>query len=105
VTGGVGATINVPVTVWNVGTMTWTPGQVNLSYHITSPSGAVVVWDGARTVLTATVGPNQTQTLQALVGVPQTAGSYTVSFDLVQEGVSWFSDQDVSTQGVTLSAQ
>jgi hypothetical protein len=78
---------------------------VNLSYHLVTSSGTVAVWDGARTVLTGAVGPNQTQTLQALVGVPQSAGAYTILFDLVQEGVTWFSDQDVSVGGVTLTAQ
>jgi len=40
-----------------------------------------------------------------MVAVPATAGTYTVRFDLVQEGTTWFSSQGVAQGTVTLTAQ
>ena len=51
---GAGTTLQLPVTVMNTGTDTWTTSganPVNLSYHWLDASGKAVVWDGARTPL------------------------------------------------------
>jgi hypothetical protein len=37
--------------------------------------------------------------------VPTVAGAYRVAFDLVREGVAWFSTQNVTTGSSTLQAQ
>ena len=105
ISGAVGAGVVVPVTIFNIGAQQWVPGAVNLSYHVYDASGSVVVWDGARTVFAAPVAPNQTLTASAQVQVPATAGTYRVAFDLVQEGVAWFSGQGVATGDVSLLAQ
>jgi hypothetical protein len=39
------------------------------------------------------------------VTAPVQPGVYSVQFDLVQEGVTWFSGQSVPVAGVTLTAQ
>jgi hypothetical protein len=95
----------VPVTITNAGTAMWQPGAYNASYHITTPSGAVFVWDGLRTALPATVAPGQAVTLGVIVKVPGTPGAFVVQFDVVQEGVAWFSGQGVPTGSATLQAQ
>ena len=105
VTASSNATIFVPVTVTNTGAMTWNPGTVNLAYHLYTASGAVFVWDGQRTGIPAPLGPGQSVTLQARVLAPTPGGTYTLRFDLVQEGVTWFSGASVPQGTTTLTVQ
>jgi hypothetical protein len=104
-----GAALNtvttVSVTLTNNGSLTWQPGAVNLSYHLYAASGNVYVWDGLRTALPAAVAPGATVTVSAIIRVPNTAAQYRVAFDLVREGVAWFSTQNVPTGSSTLQAQ
>src|SRR5438552_8097950 len=95
-----GQPATVPVTITNTGqslfpTLTSTP--VDLGYHLYDATGKTVLWDGARTKLPADLGPGQSVTLQATVPPPPDAGTYRIAFDLVQEGVSWFSTKAVET--------
>ena len=101
----VGSMMTVHVSVQNTGTMTWQPGAFNLAYHLYVPSGAVFVWDGARTSFGAPVAPGQTATVDAVVRMPTVPGTYTLKFDVVQEGVAWFSGQNVPMGSATLQVQ
>src|SRR5438445_129930 len=105
VTGQAGTSVTVPVTLTNNGSLAWQGGLFNVAYHLYSPSGAVVGWDGARSPLPGLVSPGQSIVVNAMVAVPATAGTYTVRFDLVQEGTTWFSSQGVAQGTVTLTAQ
>jgi len=105
VNGAVNAMITVPVTITNTGTATWQPGAFNAAYHIYVPSGAVLVWDGVRTALPTAVAPGQAVTLGVIVKMPAAPGTYLVQFDVVQEGVAWFSGQGVPMGSATLQAQ
>src|SRR5207302_10993729 len=98
-----GAASMVPITVINTGSLTW-DAPFNLAYHIYYQSGAVLVWEGVRTDLPASVAPGQSVTVNAVVNAPP-AGTYTIKFDLVQEGVAWFSSQSVAAGGATLQAK
>jgi len=101
-----GGTITVPVTLTNAGSITWDPAQkFDLAYHLFTPDGAVSVWDGARTILAAPVAPGASVTVNATVTVPATPGSFALKFDLVQEGVSWFSGQGVPAESISLTVQ
>jgi hypothetical protein len=44
-------------------------------------------------------------TLNVIVKMPSAAGSYDLRFDVVQEGVAWFSGQGVPMGNATLQAQ
>src|SRR5438132_12642 len=93
-----GQTTTVPVTIRNVGNGTFPTTNsfpVNLAYHWTSASGANVVWDGSRTPLGGDLLTGQSITLTPAITAPTTGGSYVLSWDLVQEGVSWFSGKGV----------
>ncbi|MDE3113211.1 MAG: SpoIID/LytB domain-containing protein, partial [Chloroflexota bacterium] len=86
-------TYTVPVTLTNVGTQPWNASGANpvsLSYHWHDAAGNAVVWDGLRTPLPSDVAPGASVTLQASVATPPAAGSYTLTLDLVREGVAWF---------------
>ena len=98
-----GAASMIPITITNTGSLTWDP-VFNLAYHIYSQSGAVLVWEGVRTDLPVSVAPGQSVTVNAVVNAPP-AGTYTIKFDLVQEGVAWFSSQGVSIGSATLQAK
>jgi hypothetical protein len=116
-----GQTHTVAVTVKNTGSgpnaLTWTPtgaNPVRLSYHwyqagtqptTAGPNFGAVVWNGERTTLPGQVRPGQSVTLQATLKAPSTPGSYTLKWDLVHEGVTWFSQKNVPTkdQAVTVN--
>jgi SpoIID/LytB domain protein len=83
----------IPVSVTNGGSATWTAqgaNPVTLSSHWYDGAGATVIWDGPRNPLTADVAPGAAATVQARVTAPAKAGTYTLTFDLVREGVAWF---------------
>ena len=101
-----GATVAVPVTLTNAGSLTWDPAQqFDLAYHLFTPAGAVYVWNGVRTALPAPVAPGASVTVNAMVKLPDIPGTFALKFDLVQEGVSWFSGQGVPAESITLSVQ
>ena len=103
--GAVTSMITVPVTITNAGTTTWQPGAFNASYHLYTQNEAVFVWDGLRTALPAAVAPGQAATLDLIVKMPANAGAYILRFDVVQEGVAWFSAQGVPMGSATLQVQ
>jgi hypothetical protein len=105
VTGAVNAMVTVPVTITNAGSVTWQPGAFNASYHLYASNGAVFVWDGVRTALPAAVASGQTVTLNVIVKIPSGTGTYLLRFDVVQEGVAWFSSRGVPMGSATLQAQ
>ena len=100
-----GSAVTIPVAVLNSGSLTWDPAlKFALAYHVSNAMGTVI-WNGTRTQLQVPVAPGQTVMVNAQVTVPAQPGVYTVTIDLVQEGVTWFSGQGVPMAGVTLTAQ
>ncbi len=86
---------SVRITLSNDGTMRWeADAGYALSYHWRTPFDALVQRDGTRTPLPAGVSPGGTITLTAELGPPPRAGVYVLEWDMVQEGVTWFSDRD-----------
>src|SRR5438067_2191244 len=91
----IGATFKITVVVANYGARTWTPGQFALSYHIYDSGGTPVIWDGARGALPSTVPPSTSVTVPISVALPSGTGGYRLEWDMVQEGVAWFSQLGV----------
>ncbi|MBM4420447.1 MAG: hypothetical protein FJ034_02445 [Chloroflexi bacterium] len=105
----VGALGTVALTVTNTGNFTWPAAGANpvaLSYHWIDSAGQAAVWDGARTKLAGDVAPGASAPLQANIKFPAAGGTYTLRWDLVEEGVTWFSAKGVPTrdQSVSVSA-
>ncbi|HWO72928.1 MAG TPA: hypothetical protein VNN21_05165, partial [Dehalococcoidia bacterium] len=105
-----GETVTANLTFQNTGTISWQPGGANpfnLAYHWKSgscPGGGTVVWDGVRTAMPTTVDPGETVSgLAATVKAPSTTGAYCLVYDLVQEGVTWFSWQGAPTLNVNVT--
>jgi hypothetical protein len=84
----------VPIVATNTGALAWRAQGIDpyrISYHWLLPSGRVIVFDGARTVLPRDVAPGGTIQLVAAVLAPDRPGRYLLAWDVVQENVLWFS--------------
>ena len=104
----IGASVQLSARVTNYGARAWPAGGANpvhLSYHLTTAGGSVVVWDGNRGILPNDLAVGQSVTVGVSVDLPSTVGSYAISWDLVQEGVSWFSALGVPMLRESFSVQ
>jgi len=81
----------------NVGSKVWRADgahPVHLGYHWYTPDGQpVIAPEDLRASLPRDVAPGQEVQVQAQVTPPETPGSYILQWDLVEEGVTWFSAQ------------
>jgi glucose/arabinose dehydrogenase len=97
-----GATLTVPITLTNTGSLTWDANNLfHLGYHWYQGS-TPVTWEGVRTRLPSTVPPGGSITLQAVVTAPATAGAYTLKWDMLQQ-TTWFSQQGVTPKAVPVT--
>ena len=65
--------------------------EVRVSYHWLRSTGEMYEFEGERTDLPHTLRPGETTRLLAAVRPPEDPGSYVLQWDLVVEGISWFS--------------
>lgn len=88
-----GTTITCTLTLRNRGWRTLSSADaIFASYHWLDRKGTVVVQDGERSPLPRAVAPGSACTITLRVGTPAAPGRYTLAVDLVEEGVTWFSD-------------
>lgn len=66
--------------------------RCHLSYHIYDSDGACILWDGERTDFGILLGES-TVTLYVNGNYFKEPGEYVVEIDMVEEGVSWLSQQ------------
>jgi len=104
-----GATITVPITLRNAGSLTWRWGGGNpfrLGYHFYRNRRRLTIPDdrNLRTDIPQDVPPEATVTIDARIALPLEPGNYTLELDLVQEGVTWFKQQQsvVLTRWLTI---
>jgi hypothetical protein len=84
-----GALGSARVELENAGTVRWREG-IRLAYHWLDERGNPLVWDGERTELPH-LGPGERTAVDARVRGPIPPGRYRLSFDLVAEQRTWFS--------------
>jgi SpoIID/LytB domain protein len=104
----IGAFVTLRVEVNNYGPRTLTavgPNPVRLSYHLYGPTGNVITWDGLRGLLPGDIPPGRSASVEVDVQLPSTVGTYTIAWDLVQEGVAWFSQLGVAQKRESVSVQ
>ncbi|MBI3522195.1 MAG: SpoIID/LytB domain-containing protein [Chloroflexi bacterium] len=104
----IGATLQLSVDVMNFGPRTLVAGgptPIALSYHILGAGGTIVTWEGRRGVLPRDIAAGETVTVPINVTLPSTVGDYAVSWDLVQEGVAWFSQLNIPRKTEPVSVQ
>lgn len=91
-----GATLAVAVTLRNTGKDAWPRGGANpvrLGYRWYDAGGKQVATADHRTPLPRDVAPDEEVQVSATVAAPAQAGTYTLAFDLVHEGITWFADK------------
>ena len=102
-TTGEGRLISVQVT--NAGLVRWdstASPPMRLSYHWLMDDGRrVVTFDGERSDFPETVDPGETVGMQAFVRAPLHAGTYRLEWDVVQEGLLWFSTEQGAPPSAT----
>jgi len=103
-----GLIYTVQIRIQNAGKTTWQhtgSNPIRLAYHWYDSTGAnVVVWDGIRTDLGQDVPPTGDVTLNAQVLAPLSPGTYMLKWDMVEEYLTWFSQQaNWPTQGITVN--
>ena len=87
--------LRVDVIISNNGTARWLSdndygvGVVNLGTHLYDENGNLLALDFSRQALGLNVLPNQEVRTTAVLQFPS-RGIFTVAFDMVSEGVSWF---------------
>jgi SpoIID/LytB domain protein len=103
----------VQVRIENTGLETWPAGgdhPVRLGYHWLDGTPVAVVWDGARAMLPHDLKPGEALTMTVTVRAPRAESTLILAWDMVEEGVGWFSGHNVSMkhelvrvqEGVTL---
>lgn len=83
----------LPVTVHNTSALAWkgrSGAVIALGNHWLTPEGAIIKLDDGRTILPTPVPSGETLELVLEITAPETAGTYLLELDLVQEGLSWF---------------
>lgn len=88
--------------VTNTGKQTWQhlPSgaySINLSYHIESKEGQILLSDGIRTPLPHAISSGVTVPLYLEIKNTLQKGHYIITADLVQESVTWFQKVDSTT--------
>ncbi|MEX1309171.1 MAG: LTA synthase family protein [Candidatus Sulfomarinibacteraceae bacterium] len=73
-------------------------GSVALAYHWMTTDGRVVDWEGRRSPVAGRVEPGDTIELETWVEAPVTAGRLALQWDMVEEGVCWFSERDATPE-------
>ncbi len=91
--------ITVPLAISNAGERAWDPARIHVSYHwlwivpreLARRSRTVPYHDGIRTELGGeAVAPGARLTVQARLLAPTLPGLYWLQWDMVEEGVIWF---------------
>jgi subtilisin family serine protease len=104
-----GSRAGLAVTLTNTGLLAWPAGgsaPVHVAAHLLDAFGAMLVWDGERTLLPSDVAPGQSVTVNVAVGVPlgSAFAKYSAMIDLVREGIAWLSGSGVTPGTVALGA-
>ena len=81
-----GETMNVSVTMRNLGPSTWTAGQ---QFRLGAIGNG---WEGGRAYLISDVPPNTDVTFYFTVAAPSLPGNYNFRWQMLQEGVQFFGD-------------
>lgn len=102
-----GQTLDLTVSVQNVGSMTWTQGGATpfrLGFQWYNAAGQMLTFPPQfdfRTALPADVPPDSAVTLPARLRTPDTPGIYQLRWDMIHEQVTWFTSQ--GDQGLLVS--
>ena len=77
---------------------------IHVSYHWAS-AGTVVVRDGLRTALGPDLQPGEERSVTVALQLPDQPGQWDLQIDMVEEHVTWFSEQGQPPMIVTFSVR
>ncbi|MEA2660608.1 MAG: stage sporulation protein, partial [Chloroflexota bacterium] len=103
-----GGDATIEVHVRNAGLAAWPAGgehPVRLGYHWLDGTPIPVVWDGGRATLPHDVQPGEELALVLSVRAPRAEATLLLAWDMVQEGVGWFSGQAVTPKHEVVRVQ
>jgi phosphoglycerol transferase MdoB-like AlkP superfamily enzyme len=90
----VGGEVSVRLAVRNDGARAWPAGNaVALSYHWLDRDGSMAIREGRRGAVPVLVNPGETAEMEIVLVAPDQPGAYRLQWDMVEEGVAWFSDR------------
>ena len=70
--------------------------RTNLGTHwLNRDTGEIVIWDGNRGLLDEDMEYEDESVVKITIQAPEEPGRYILQYDMVHEGVSWFSDKGV----------
>jgi LCP family protein required for cell wall assembly len=94
-----GQEFETQVTVRNSGFLKWSTegnNKVRLGTHwINRDTQDVVIWDGDRGLLTEDISHDEETVVEIIMKAPTTPGRYILQYDMVYEGITWFSEKGV----------
>ena len=95
-----GQEFNAQVTVRNNGFLLWKHEgdkyRMDLGTHwINRDTGEMIIWDGSRGLLSKDVSHNEQINIDIKIKAPDEPGRYILQYDMVYEGVAWFSEKGV----------
>ena len=103
-----GSELRIPVKVQNISAEIWRAGDVSgvaLANRWCDASGAVVQWTDGRTSLPCDVSPGARIDLEIVAKAPEKPGDWTLELDMVDEGITWFSDRGSSVTRLRVKVQ
>jgi N-acetyl-anhydromuramyl-L-alanine amidase AmpD len=107
----VGQFLTVPVTIKNVGSLTWTwgggnPVRLGYRYYRNRRPLPIPPTRDLRTDVPQDVAPGETVVFQTHLALPEEPGNYTLELDLVHEGIAWFKEKGATplTRWLTVEA-
>ena len=77
-------------------------GEMNISYHIFDGKNTLLLWDGFRTRIPKSLSPGESVVFRVRIVAPHEKGLYRIRFNVVQEGVTWFSNR-IHTEDLILN--
>lgn len=70
--------------------------RTNLGTHwINRDTGEMIKWDGRRGILDRDIKHGEETVIKIIIKAPEESGRYILQYDMVHEGVTWFSEQGV----------
>ena len=65
------------------------------THWIDRDTGEVIIWDGSRGLLEEDILSEEEALIKIIIKAPDEPGRYILQYDMVHEGVTWFSEQGV----------
>jgi len=89
-----GRQLTATLLIRNTGALTWDAGErFGVAAHWRRADGEEIIWEGPRTRFQRPVKSGETVAIEVVAAVPAHEGRWLVEWDVVQEGVGWFSEE------------